>query len=61
MFWKERPRQGDTNVNDLDAAEIVSKVGDVYADLNEKEQLVKPSSRLPCTLSVVRVVFYDRL
>jgi len=57
MFWKQRPRQGDTNVNNLDAAKIVSKVGEVYADFNEKEQLVKPSSSLPCPWSVVRECF----
>lgn len=57
MFWNQRHRQGDTNVNNLDAGEIVSKVGEIYADLNEEGQLVKPCSSLPCSWFVVRECF----
>ena len=57
MFWKQRHRQGDTNVNNLDTGEIVSKVGEIYAKFNEQGQLVKPQSSLPCSWFAVRECF----
>ena len=57
MFRKQRRRQDTTDVNYSDAAEIVSQTGQVYADLNEPGQLVKPRSSLPCPWYIVRESF----
>lgn len=57
MFWKPRSRQCDTDVNNLDAGEVVSKIGGIYADLTEQGQLVKPRSSLPRPWFVVRECF----
>ena len=57
MFWKQNHRRNVTNVNDLDASEIVSQVSGIYADLNEQGQLIKPRSSLPCSWFTVRECF----
>lgn len=57
MFWKQRHRKDATNLNPLDASEIVSQVGGIYADLNDQGQLVKPRSSLPCPWFAVRECF----
>jgi len=44
-------------MNKTRADEIVSKVGQTYADLNDRGQLVKPHSALPCSLFAVREAF----
>jgi hypothetical protein len=48
-----RSEQADKNT----AREIVSKVGGVYADLNEQRMLVKPHSSLPCSWFYARECF----
>jgi len=63
MFWKRRSREDAADVNNLDAEEIVSRVGGVYADFNEKGQLIKPRSSLPCSWFAARECFmiaYER-
>ena len=63
MFWKKRPTQGYAGGANLDAGDVVSQVGEVYADLSARRQLVKPRSRLPCSWFAVRecfVVAYER-
>lgn len=57
MFWKQRHRKDAANVSHLDASEIVSQVGGIYADLNDQGQLVKPRSSLPCPWFTVRECF----
>lgn len=57
MFWKQHPKQGDTNFSNLNAAEIVSKVSGVYSDFNEQGQLVKPRASLPCSWFAARECF----
>lgn len=56
----EQPhRQAHTNINNLVAREIVSKVGEIFADFNEQGQLVKPRSSLPCSWFAVRECFMN--
>jgi len=57
MFWKQCPRRGDDSASKSDPAEIVSKVGEIYAAFCERHQLVKPRSSLPCPWFVVRECF----
>ncbi len=42
----------------MDAGEIVSRVAEVYGDLNEQRQLVKPRSSLPCSWFSARESFF---
>ena len=63
MFWKQRPRQGDASGANLDAGEVVSQVGGIFADFSGRGQLVRPRSSLPCSWFAVRecfVVAYER-
>jgi hypothetical protein len=46
MFWKTRK---SADVANLSAGEIVSRVSEIYADLNEQDCLIKPQSKLPCS------------
>ena len=57
MFSKQRRQHDDTSPSPLDAGDIVSQVGLVYADLNEEDYLVKPRSRLPCSWFTARECF----
>jgi hypothetical protein len=53
MFWKQRGESATC----LDAGEIVSQVGSVYADYSDQQQLVKPRSSLPCSWFSARECF----
>ncbi|MCX6833624.1 MAG: hypothetical protein NTW07_00575 [candidate division Zixibacteria bacterium] len=57
MFRKQRRRQNATDEYHLNASEIVSQVGEVYANFNEQRRLVKPRSSLPCPWFVARECF----
>ena len=53
----------EVNTSNLDASDIVSQVGGIYAGLNERDQLVKPRSSLPCSWFAARECFmraYER-
>lgn len=57
MFWKQRQKQDPININLIDAIEVVSQVGGIYADLNDQHLLVKPRSSLPRSWFAVRECF----
>ncbi len=57
MFWKQRHRPDAININPLDAREVVSQVGNIYANLTEQGQVVKPRSSLPRSWFAVRECF----
>lgn len=54
MSRKQRTGQNLTDISYTDAAEIASRTGEVYANLNEQGLLVKPRSSLPCPWYIVR-------
>jgi hypothetical protein len=57
MLWKRYPRQSETTITYRDAVDIVSKVGEIYADLSDQRQLVKSQASLPCPWFVARECF----
>ena len=57
MFWKKQPPRIAQNAHIHDAAEIVSKVGLIFAKYNDRGQLVKPRSSLPCSWFAARECF----
>ena len=59
MFWRQRPRRDDSDISNLDPGEIVSQVGEIYANFCEQHQLIKPRSSLPCAWFVARECFMD--
>lgn len=63
LFWKRKLREAEKSVDLLDPAEIVSTVSTIYVDYNEKGQVVKPRSSLPCSWFDAREFFmiaYER-
>lgn len=57
MFWRQRSRRDDSDISNRDLGEVVSQIGEIYADFCEQQQLVKPRSSLPCPWYVAREYF----
>jgi hypothetical protein len=57
MFWKKNLHQGKNIADNFNAGDIVSKIAGIFADFNEKDQLVKPQSSLPCSWFASRECF----
>jgi hypothetical protein len=58
MFWNKLIRNEMTEISSLESRKIVSRIGVLYADLNDRSQLVKPRSSLPCTWFSARESFF---
>jgi hypothetical protein len=57
MFRKKTSQRVNTKINNIDAKETVSQVGEIYANLNEQGQFIKQRSLLPYPWFVVRECF----
>ncbi len=57
MLGNPRSDESAEGISYPHAAELVSQVGEVYADLNEQGQLVKKRSSLPCPWHAARESF----
>ena len=57
MFWKYHRKRGAANTNPLEASEVISQVGGIYADRSLPGQLVQSRSILPCPWFTVRECF----
>lgn len=57
MFWKQSQKQDAFSINFIEATEVVSQVGGIYANLSDQHLLVKPRSSLPRSWFAVRECF----
>lgn len=57
MFWKQRTKNKKPDIDPEYASDIVSQVGGIFASLNDRHQLIKPRTALPCSWFAVRECF----
>lgn len=57
MFWKKQSAAVNFEIDVDYADEVVSKIGGIYADLNDAGHLIKSQSDLPCSWFSARECF----